>query len=333
MDIIDFPRLRHFTMLSNSSEEVLHTVVGTEHFELKEFLGNRDTFLNVKRYFDGRHSIEEISRITNVDKGDIRAIVDQFSEIGILRKEPSNTSLVPKAEFLQKVKESCLMWQRQIGCHKLFNLLAVKALRKEVLIGLFLETYHYVKSAPEHTGNALAHCKNESWKKILVDYLVDEYDHSDYYIDCLVELGIPKERVIQAHPLIGTSSLLNMLTDIGKKSTLGYLACTSLFEANKHDFQNSTRVVENIFKLYEFPLSALSGPLEHLEQDVQMGHNDLLSEALEDVEFISAEDAHYAVNCVHDLKHSFDQFHDQIIQYYSDISNYIPRLQVDYYSL
>jgi len=55
MDIVDFPRLRHFTMLSNSSEEVLHTVVGTEHFELKEFLGSRDTFLNVKRYFDGRH--------------------------------------------------------------------------------------------------------------------------------------------------------------------------------------------------------------------------------------------------------------------------------------
>lgn len=329
----DYPRLRHFTMLSNSSDESIHTVVGTEYFEFKEFLGSRDTFLNVKRYFDGRHSVDEISKITQVKKDDIQAIVDQFSEIGILRVEPKDTLMIPKKEFLQKVKESCLMWQRQIGYHKLFNLLAVKGLRKEVLIGLFLETYHYVKSAPEHTGNALTHCKNESWKKILVDYLVDEYDHADFYIDCLVELGISRERIIKAHPLIGTSSLLNMLNEIGKKSTLGYLACTGLFEANKYDFQGSKKVVKDIFNLYGLPISALRGPIEHLEQDVLMDHNDLLSEALKDVEFISAEDAHYAVNCVHDLKHSFDQFHDQIIQYYSDISNYIPRLQVDYYSL
>ena len=333
MDINDYPRLRHFTMLSNGSDEVLHTVVGKEHFEFTELLGGRDTFLNVKRYFDGRHSIDEISQITNVDRSDIQSIVDQFCDIGILRKEPVNTQFIPKDEFIQKVADTCLMWQRQIGFHRLFNLLAVKELRKEVLIGLFLETYHYVKSAPEHTGNALVHCKNDHWKQILLQYLVDEHNHADFYLDCLVELGIPRERVIKSQPLIGTSSLINMLMDIGKKSTLGYLACTGLFEANKYDFKASKDVVRRIFSLYGLPQRVLDGPIRHLELDVQMDHNSLLGEALEHCSLISADEAHYAVNCVHDLKHAFDQFHDQIIQYYSDISNYIPRLQVDYYSL
>jgi hypothetical protein len=36
---------------------------------------------------------------------------------------------------------------------------------------------------------------------------------------------------------------------------------------------------------------------------------------------------------MHDLKHSFDQYNDNIIVYYSDVSNYIPRLKVDYFSL
>ena len=57
------------------------------------------------------------------------------------------------------------------------------------------------------------------------------------------------------------------------------------------------------------------------------------SDALAGQEFIDAREAHHAVNCMHDLKHAYDQLHDQVLQYYSDISNYIPRLRVDYFSL
>jgi hypothetical protein len=88
-----------------------------------------------------------------------------------------------------------------------------------------------------------------------------------------------------------------------------------------------------IFELYELPLEAMNGPLTHLEKDIEMGHTSLIEQALSDVEDVRIDEVNYAINCVHDLKHSFDQFHDQILQYYSDISNYIPRLKVDYFSL
>jgi hypothetical protein len=334
MEKIKYPRLRHFTMLSNDDKGSLHIVVGSEHFEMNELIGDRDVFLNMKRYFDGRHSVEEISSITSIELKDVCEVVSIFEELGILRNEDVKTNdHIDKEELIAKVNDTCLMWQRQIGYHKLFNLLNSKSLRKEVLIGLLLETYHYVKSAPEHTGTALVHCKNEKWKNILIHYLVDEYDHSDFYMDALIKLGIPKQRVLEAHPLIGTSSLINMLNEIGRKSTLGYLACTNLFEANKFDYQNSKQVIQDIFTSYELPIDAISGPLTHMEKDIEMNHNSLFSEALEDIDNISIDEVNYAINCVHDLKHAFDQFHDQIIQYYSDISNYIPRLKVDYHSL
>ncbi|WP_034039833.1 iron-containing redox enzyme family protein [Wocania ichthyoenteri] len=334
MNNIDYPRLRHFTMLSNDDKESLRIIVGKEHFDLKELAGDRATFLNMKRYFDGRHSIQEISSETNILKEDIESIVESFSDMGIIREDKSESkSVILKEEFTSKVYDTCLMWQRQIGYHKLFNLLKSKSLRKEVLIGLLLETYHYVKSAPIHTGNALIHCKNDQWKTILLNYLVDEYNHADFYLDALVELGVSRDKVINAHPLIGTSSLINMLNDIGAKSTLGYLACTNLFEANKFDYENSKKVMHNIFELYELPIEAIKGPLTHLEMDIEMDHNSLLNEALEGITHMDKEEVNYAVNCVHDLKHAFDQFHDQIIEYYSDISNYIPRLKVDYFSL
>jgi hypothetical protein len=328
------PRLRHFTMLSNDDKESLHIVVGTEYFELNELSGSRESFLNMKRYFDGRHTIKQISEITKLPVEDISSVVDTFSEMGILRNETlQHKSYVPKNELLQKLNDTCLMWQRQIGYHKLFNLLQAKQVRKEVLIGLLLETYHYVKSAPEHTSSALLNCTNDKWRSILVDYLVDEYDHAEFYIDALVKLGLPREQIVDAHPIIGTASLINMLKDIGQKSTLGYLACTNLFEANKYDYQNSKDVMHAIFELYELPLEAMNGPLTHLEKDIEMGHTSLIEQALSDVEDVRIDEVNYAINCVHDLKHSFDQFHDQILQYYSDISNYIPRLKVDYFSL
>ncbi len=56
-------------------------------------------------------------------------------------------------------------------------------------------------------------------------------------------------------------------------------------------------------------------------------------EALRGRACVPAAQAHRAVNNLHDLKHSFDQYHFGIIGYYSDISNYIPRLKVDYFSL
>lgn len=334
METTRYPRLRHFTMLSNNESESLHIVVGTEHFEMNELLGSRDEFLNVKRYFDGRHSIEEISTITNVSIDDIKNIVNCFDELGILRKEGNDKEIrIDKNELISKVNQTCLMWQRQIGYHKLFNLLKNKLVRKEVLIGLLIETYHYVKSAPEHTGTALVHCKNDKWKNILLNYLVDEFDHSKYYLDALIKLGIPEERIHSAHPLIGTSSLINMLNEIGRKSTLGYLACTNLFEANKFDYQNSKEVIQNIFSLYDFPVEAINGPITHMEADLAMNHNSLFSDALNGSNDLDIDEINYAINCVHDLKHSFDQYHDQILQYYSDISNYIPRLKVDYNSL
>lgn len=72
--------------------------------------------------------------------------------------------------------------------------------------------------------------------------------------------------------------------------------------------------------------------IKHMMIDVAAGHKGLLEEALEGRESVDAEQAHRAVNYLHDLKHSFDQQHDEILKYYGDF-NYIPRLKVDYFSL
>ncbi|HEU4964388.1 MAG TPA: hypothetical protein VFV52_11145 [Bacilli bacterium] len=329
---IDFPRLRHCTFVIREANEPIIMVIGQDYFEINEEFGSREKFLEVKRYFDGRHSIKTISEVTGVAEDDVREIVEAFAELGVLRMEEP-LEKIPTDVFLKRIQDSCIMWGRQIGYHRLYGGLERGEYRKEVFLGLILETYHYVKSATKHISVALAHCTNPVWQKILTEYLQDEHDHEKLFENALVQMGMPLEWVQNSHPIIGTMSLTNMLCEIGKASTFAYMACTNLFEAREEDFENASGAFEQMARQYGYDESVIASVIEHMAGDIEAGHKSLLAQALEETPFVDADLAHLTVNFLHDLKHSYDQFHDQILDYYSDISNYIPRLKVDYFSL
>ena len=148
-----------------------------------------------------------------------------------------------------------------------------------------------------------------------------------------MHIGIPGAHLASAHPTIGTISLINMLCEIGRSSTLAYIACTSLFEARAANADQAENDFREICKRYEIPKESADLLIGHFRADLNAGHASLLSEYLSGDNKIPAAVAHEAVNYMHDLKHSFDQYHDQILTYYEDISNYLPRPKVDYFCL
>ncbi|MEU7108351.1 hypothetical protein ABZ951_25395 [Streptomyces sp. NPDC046215] len=307
-------------------------IVGREYFELSTEKDQLEIFLNVKRYFDGRHSVADIHRITGVDQADVLDTVRMFSDAGLFRSVRPLES-IPSSVFVQQIEESCDMWGKQIGYHPLFTGLSTQRLRREVFVGMILEIYHYIKSASKHIGTAIAHCNDPAFAPFLAEYHSEEWNHSHYAVDTLVRLGMPKEQVLTAHPIIGTWSLINNLCEIARQDTLSYLACTNLFEAREQDAEGAAKDMRELTSAYGFPADATDPLIQHMELDVAAGHKSLLAEALGSRESIAAVDAHRVVNNLHDLKHSYDQFHDGIVQYYSEVSNYIPRLTVDYFSL
>jgi pyrroloquinoline quinone (PQQ) biosynthesis protein C len=326
------PRLRHCTFLERNDTETLLMIVGTDYYELGQEIGDRQKFYEVKRYFDGRHTIHEISKITGVPEDDVTGIVSLFVELGLMRQEKA-LDFVTGKDFVEQIDKSSHMWKKQIGYHSLFSKLYNNELPKEVFIGYILETYHYVKSAAKHISTAIAHCNDPKYLPILNEYFVEEYDHTKLVLKALKNLGISKEEAENAHPIIGTMSLVNMLCEIGREDTLAYLTCTSLFEARKEDYEESKKALEKMASNYSLQYEQVDPFIDHLREDVEAGHTGLLEEAIDAEQLIPATQAHFIVNCMHDLKHSYDQYHDQIIQYYSDPQNYIPRLKVDYFSL
>ncbi|MFD0884953.1 iron-containing redox enzyme family protein [Streptosporangium algeriense] len=307
-------------------------IVGRKHFKLGQAEGDLKTFLNLKRYLDGRHTVAEIAEITGVKEDDVRDIVQTMHSNDLLRASGPMDS-VPADVFAKQVDESCAMWAQQIGFHRLFSGIELGQLRREVFMGLIMETYHYVKSAPKHIATAIAHCDDPALEPILSEYFTEEWNHAGFLLETLVNMGVPKEQVESAHPIIGTWSLINNMCEIARTDTLSYLACTSLFEARESNADLAAESLRRIATSYGYPEGCVEPMISHMRLDVDAGHKGLLAEALEHREFVTARDAHRAVNNLHDLKHTYDQFHDQIVLYYSDISNYIPRLKVDYFSL
>lgn len=327
------PQLRHCTFFVPSNGDPTLMIVGDQHFEFEQHGADLKTFLNFKRYLDGRHTISEISEITGVSIEDTLGIVDNFAANGLIRNEDPTLEFLPTEVFLKQIEKSTGMWAEQIGFHRLWSGLENHDFRKEVFLGLVLEIYHYINSASRHISTAITHCIDPGWQRLLSEYLSEEYDHAWMARESLMRMGLPDEQVRNAHPLIGTWSLANNLCEIARTDTLGYLACTKLFEARGVDSLEGAETLRRLAVEYGYPAGCMDPLASHVEEDVKANHSGLLDEALEGREYVPAAQAHRAVNNLHDLKHSFDQYHDNIILYYSDISNYIPRLKVDYFSL
>lgn len=331
MDILFKPRLRHCTLIDEPESGKTTLVVGTHHFELERTAGARDEFLKLKSLLDGRRSIRDISSRTGVPLDDVMGVVAAFDGAGLLQQRTA-ADRIDAHEFKARVEDSSLMWRRQIGLHPLFAGLSERRFRREVFIGLLIETWHYVKALPRLLKRLSAGMKDHRFRNVVAHYAEEEMDHHRLYEASLKTIDIVGSHLDEAHPTVGTLSLLRNFESIGLRNELSLVCCLQLIEARQSEMDSAESHLLTIARNYKLE-DAVRPYIEHMKADVDMGHSGLLETALGDIADIAASQAHDAVNDMHDLKHAFDGFHNGVIEYYADISNYIPRPRVDYFAL
>src|SRR6266568_1001561 len=99
----------------------------------------------------------EKPQTSKVSGDDTVGIVNTFAGQDLLRVEDDGLEQIPTETFLKQIDKSTAMWTEQIGYHRLWSGLENMDYRKEVFLGLVLETYHYIKSASRHVSTAIAH--------------------------------------------------------------------------------------------------------------------------------------------------------------------------------
>jgi len=325
------PRLRHCTLIDEPASNKTMLVVGTQYFELERSVGQRDDFLRLKSLLDGRHTVGEISHRTGISVADVVGVINEFQTAGLLQTRKSEPTL-PASDFLITVEETSLMWRRQIGLHRIFAGLAEGSYPREVFLGLLIETYHYVYLLPRTLQCLAREMKPSKLRDVVAEYALEEIDHHLAYQAALSKISIIGDSLAASHPTVGTLSLVRNFESIGRRSALSLVCCLQLIEARKHEMAGAEENLRAIADKYELP-DLVNCFINHMRADIDLGHSGLLAEALTGVTTIATNDLHEAVNDMHDIKHCFDAFHESVLGYYRDISNYIPRPTVDYFAL
>lgn len=325
------PRLRHCTLIDDPNGVETTLVVGTDYFTMTRD-GDRAKFLQLKSMLDGRHAIATISEKTGLDLRSVLGVVEALQEAGLFQ-ERHESPTVAVDDFKTRVEASSLMWRRQIGLHPMFSGLAAGQYRREVFIGLLFETYHYVFLLPRMLKElADEHMRAGPYRDCVMEYAREEMDHYLDYRTSLLEIDRLAAHIDDAHPTVGTLSLIRNFESIGRRDELSLICCLQLIEARPSEMDGAESDLLGIAARYD--MTPLMAPfLQHMRADITLGHSNLLSRALADIDHLSSDAVHRAVNDMHDLKHCYDVFHDSIISYYADISNYIPRPRVDYFAL
>jgi hypothetical protein len=331
MDLDFKPRLRHCTLIDDPSSNHTTLVIGKAYYSMERISGDRAALLKVKSLLDGRHTISEISLDTGVSTDSISDVVSTFGEAGLLQTRTADPKISIET-FKDRVEDSTIMWRKQIGLHGLFSGLAEGTFRREVFIGLLIETFHYVRMLPRSLHAVAEKMPDSPFRKVILAYAEEEMDHFLDYRKALKRIDRVGPHLDDSHPTIGTLSLIRNFESIGYRDGLSLLCSLQLIEARPSEMESAEKNLLEIAGRYG--LQDIMTPfIEHMKSDVASGHANLLSSALRGIHTVSIDDAHAAVNDMHDVKHCFDAFHDSIIQYYSDISNYIPRPKVDFFAL
>jgi hypothetical protein len=328
---LDKPRLRHCTIIADADESFVTLVVGKNHFELEHSPASKADFFILKSYFDGRKTIREISRATSISEDDIIGVASAFQQAGLLQTRHAKPE-ISTDEFLSVVEDSTRMWRRQIGLHELFGGLEEGLYRKEVFIGLLLETYHYVRLLAPTLLSVAQSWETSRARDLVCMYAKEEMEHYRTYEKTLDRCSRIAGFVKESHPTVGTLSLIRNFESIGRRCDLSLVCCLQMIEARTSEVESAETHLVRIASKYG--MEDLVEPfLAHMRADVGFDHANLLQDALREIKFVAVETAHEAVNDMHDLKHCFDVFHDGVLKYYCDISNYIPRPKVDYFAL
>lgn len=234
---------------------------------------------------------------------------------------------VSKAAFLKAVSAAGSRFREDNAAGRLNTLLAEESAPVSVLQGYLIESYHYIKSAPQHIGVALTHAKTAEHKTILLDLLLDEHDHAPMILHTLKRLGFQEKAIVASTPTIGTLSLISLLSDLGRTHPLAYIACTSLNEATEEDVKNEKRSFRFFADKYRLPKNAFDGFLAHSEEDLRSGHVRLIEKALSGVKSLSREEADGVIDGMYAIGRAYKQFNDSVAAYYATPGCRVPRPQ------
>ena len=321
-----FPKFVHNLWTTNEdNEHYLRFAAGLYEVEKED----AQDFYKIRAYCTGHHTVDEIAHKTDVPARRIQDMVASLHEIGMVRieEQPADDAL------LDKTIQACEMWAEQVEETHLFNKFLYGDTHKNVLIGFFIETWHYIKAFPDIINTAIDNTDNPQLKKVLICYKQQETGHESFILSTLLKLGMKQAEVESAVPLVSTLNVIHMMSELFRRHPGTVFLIAKIIESHDFDQAEVTNAIEEITRHYDLVPGTLEPFFQHSQTDYELGHSRLLDEHRHLVSPGDIEQTSFILNAIHDIKHAIDLQCLEIEEYYSKTGNYIPRQRVDYFGI
>lgn len=150
------------------------------------------------------------------------------------------------------------------------NLLGARPQRR-LLLGSLVETYHYVSSASQHIGAAVAHAPSSRTREGLSKLFTDEWKHGRDLRKGLLAAGLADELIEASAPLPGTRTVIHYLYALASTDLMSYGICAAINESPRSDTAIKAQW-DSLAGLGLLPSEAITPFRGHEVEDEASGH-------------------------------------------------------------
>lgn len=272
----------------------------------------------------GGRSHKDLSALCPDVAGRIADLVREFDRLGLV----TESAVFPPAqgksgqEFWSELQRFTACWEGQVVDSSLHKSFIDGTASRNQIIGYVLEYYHIVHLCPGLIGPALGHLDTEKTRALLAQFMVSEIGHDAMIADALFSVGILATELATMQPLPTTFAICSSLGVYASQHPLSLKAELFLLERPQPEFHFAFR---DHCRRLDLPDGFIQPILNHAGINSTGNHEDISRTLLSEVAFVSVEEEVTVKKHVAILLESMAILERQILDYYGNPDNPMPR--------
>lgn len=272
----------------------------------------------------GGMSPEQLAQTCPGIQDDIPELLAEFERRDLLME--THHEVVPRGvsgqQFYRELCRFLNRKKRQFPPSPFSQKMVDGTITKNQLIGYVLESYHITHLCPRLLAPSLANYESPQTQKLLQEFFVSELHHDPLVENSLKSVGIESEQIRRMQPLPTTFAICSCLGVFAKQHPLSFKAALLVFEEDD-------KVFHELFKqqsqALELPHEFYQPILLHAGINEEGGHEDITGILLREVAYVSPEEQLVVKKNLAILLESVVQRTREILDYYGNSDNMIPR--------
>ncbi len=272
----------------------------------------------------GGFSSEQLTQWYPGIQEQIPELLTEFEARGLITEKKAQVSLhgVTGRQFYRELCRFLVRFKQKFPPSPFSQKMLDGTLSRNQLIGYALDSYHITHLCPKLLAPSLTHYESPTTQKLLQDFFVSELNHDRLIEKSLKSVGISKEQLKQMQPLPMTFAVCSSLGVFAHQHPLSFKAALMVFEEDDKQFH---KLFKQHCQTLGLPSKFYQPILLHAGINEEGNHGEITADLLAQVSYVSPEEQLVVKKNMAILMESMILRTHEILDYYGNPNNPIPR--------